>query len=45
MRYVQQPCKICKHYLERMSECRNCETWKWCKNISEAALNALLEDK
>lgn len=25
MRCVQKPCKICEHYRERMSECRNCE--------------------
>lgn len=25
MRCVQKPCKICGHYRERMSECRNCD--------------------
>lgn len=25
MRCVQKPCKICEHYRERMSECRNCD--------------------
>lgn len=26
MRCVRKPCRICEHYRERMSECRNCET-------------------
>ena len=35
----------CSHDECGNKQCENCETWKWCKNISEAALNALLEDK
>ena len=35
----------CSHDECGNKQCENCETWKWCKNISEAALNALLEGK
>ena len=35
----------CSHDECGNKQCENCETWKWCKNIAEAALNALLEDK
>ena len=35
----------CSHDECGNKQCENCETWKWCENIAEAALNALLEDK
>ena len=35
----------CSHDECGNKQCENCETWKWCKNIAEAALNALLEGK
>lgn len=35
----------CSHDECGNKQFENCETWKWCKNIAEAALNALLEDK
>ena len=35
----------CSHDECGNKQCENCETWKWCKNIAEAALNALLENK
>lgn len=33
----------CSHEECGNKQCENCETWKWCENIAEAALNALLE--
>lgn len=35
----------CSHDECGNKQCENCETWKWCKNMAEAALNSLLEDK
>ena len=35
----------CSHDECGNKQCENCETWKWCENIAEAALNSLLEDK
>ena len=35
----------CSHDECGNKQCENCETWKWCENIAEAALNALLENK
>lgn len=35
----------CSHEECGNKQCENCETWKWCENIAEAALNSLLEDK
>ena len=35
----------CSHDECGNKQCENCETWKWCKNMAEAALNALLENK
>ena len=33
----------CSHDECGNKQCENCETWKWCENIAEAALNSLLE--
>ena len=35
----------CSHEECGNKQCENCETWKWCENIAEAALNSLLEGK
>ena len=35
----------CSHDECGNKQCENCETWKWCENIAEAALNALLEEQ
>ena len=35
----------CSHDECGNKQCENCETWKWCENIAEAALNSLLEDE
>lgn len=35
----------CSHDECGNKQCENCETWKWCKNIAEAALNSLLEEQ
>ena len=34
----------CSHDECGNKQCENCETWKWCENIAEAALNSLLEE-
>lgn len=45
MRCVQKPCKICEHYRERMSECRNCDSsdmpYKVCFQKTGHKKNAL----
>lgn len=33
----------CSHEECGNKQCENCEIWKWCENIAEAALNALLD--
>ena len=33
----------CSHEECGNKQCENCETWKWCEKVAEAALNALLE--
>ena len=35
----------CSHDECGNKQCENCETWKWCENIAEAALNSLLEEQ